>query len=300
MQLVWSLTPSASNVVIRYLPVETYIALRFSLSGAIFLAWTLVRHGLPRITREDWPRLIALGVGNYGLASLGTLYGLKIGGVFNFGLASSVNAVITATTAIIVLRETVGRGFFLAVPLSIAGSLLLFAGKNSLAGAQVAAGSLLCVTGAYLCEALGLVHSRRYRAKYSLAGYLAVLQLSGAAALWIVVAASGRGGASALLHMPPVAWVSFLFVAIVACVLCFGIHYWLLGHLDGHRLAFFDCFHSMGAAFWGVVLFEEPFNATMLWGGALLAASVLATNLRSRRESVSPTSATARTSLSTS
>src|SRR5688500_1104228 len=95
VQIVWSLTPSASNIVIQYLSVGTYAALRYSISGLLFLAFALWRDRRLRFRARDLPALAGLGVVTYGLSSLGTLHGLKLGGVVNFALASGLNATIT-------------------------------------------------------------------------------------------------------------------------------------------------------------------------------------------------------------
>lgn len=279
VQVVWSLTPSASRVVLDYFPVETYTAIRYSISGVLFLAVALWRGRPPPIAPRDLVKLAALGIATYGLASLGTLYGLSLGGVLNFSLASSLNATVTAVVAVIVLGERVRRGFFVALPLSIGGSLILAAGKVSLSGARIAVGSLALIVGAYVCEALGLVFSRRYRDKLPLPWYLALLQLSGASFMWGVAAATGRLPPGRLA-LPPIAWASLAFVSLVACAGCFGAQYWLLRRIDGHRLAFFDAFHTAGSAALGVLLFGERGNPAMAVGGALLISGLVAVNWR--------------------
>jgi drug/metabolite transporter (DMT)-like permease len=274
IQLVWGFTPSASRIVLRTLPVETYSAFRYTVSGCLFLAVTLARHGRLAHRRADLPALALLGVLAYGVDSLGTLYGLQLGGVLNFALASSFNAVITALVAAVVLKERLGRHVALAAGLSVGGGLLLASGKYEVSTLDVALGSLALIWGAYVLEALGFVFSRRFKARMPLTEYLALAQLSAGGFMWTVSGAM-HGPPAALLALPAEGIAALAFVCLVSCGLCYFVLYWLLDHVDGHELAFFDCFHTLSAVGFGVLLFDEPLNTKMLAGGVLLASGVV-------------------------
>jgi len=274
IQLVWGFTPSASRIVLDSLPVEIYSAFRYSVAGLIFLTYTLVRYKRLQLRLKDLPAVAVIGILAYALDSLGTLYGLKLGGVLNFSLASSLNAVITAVVAALVLKERFSRAVWLAAALSIGGGVLLAAGKYDLSNIQVAGGSLCLIWGAYVLEALGFVFSKRFKARMPLTEYLAVAQLSAAAFMWALSAAAGESP-RAIADMPPAGLWSLAFVCLVSCCLCYFLLYWLLNFVEGHKLAFFDFFHTLSAAAFGAMLFDEVVNAEMLLGGALLAGAVV-------------------------
>jgi drug/metabolite transporter (DMT)-like permease len=274
IQLVWGFTPSASRLILDHLPVEGYAAIRYTVSGLIFIAYTLWRHKRLRVAARDMPAMLLLGILTYAVNSLGTLYGLQVGGVLNFALASSFNAIITAAIAALVLRETLTRRFAAAAALSVVGGVCLFFGKFEVSTFDVAATSLLLVWGAYVCEALGFAYSKNYRERMPLSEYIGVLQLAGAAAMWVYAGATDRMP-TAVFSMPGSAWAALVFVCLVACSLCYFVMYWLLNHMEGHKLAFFDCFHTLAAAAFGAWLFSEPFNTKMLVGGGLMLGAVL-------------------------
>lgn len=273
VQTIWGVTPSASRVVLDYLPVEAYAAIRYSVAGLVFLILTLLRHGRLRSKASDLPKLMLLGVVAYGLDSLGTLYGLKLGGVLNFALASSLNAVITAGVAILFLKEKVSRPFLCGAALSVVGGVVLALGKYEVSTLEIAFGSLVLIWGAYVLEAFGFVFSRRFKDRLPLTEYLAILQLSAAAFMWSLALAAGN-----LPHhvfaMPISGYLSLAFVSLVSCVGCYLLLYWLLNHIEGHKLAFFNCFHTLAAAGLGIVFFDEPFNVWMGIGGGLLIVAV--------------------------
>lgn len=277
IQVLWSVTPSASRHVLAFWPVEAYIALRFTLSGSLFLIVALFTRPRVRIARRDLPPLAVLGILTYGVASLGTLYGLKLGGVVTFALASGCNAVITALASVYVLRERWGKGLLAAIALSVVGSVCLAWGKYQLASRGVALGSLLLVWFAYASEATGFVFSKRFTGRYPLPWYLAILQLSAGLFLGLVAFLS-HPQLPALASLPLSCWAALTYVVIFSCGICYAVHYWLLRYLPGHRLAFFDSIHAASAATFGVLLFGDPLNGWMMAGGFLLLASVWAVN----------------------
>ncbi len=272
VQVTWGITPCASRLVLDSLPVEVYSALRFGFSGIVFLAvaWG-TRRKLPT-PREALP-LAGVGILAFGVASLGTLYGLKIGGVVNLALASSFNAPITALVALVLLKEKRSPKLPWALLASVAGGVLTFLGKHSVSGFQVAFGSLACLWGAYLLESLGLVTSKQVRERFPVVSFLGVAHVSASAFLFGCALVSQRSFES-VGRMPAAGWAAFFFVAIVSCCLCYFLLYWLVGHVPAHKLAFFDAFHSVSAAVFGYVFYREPMTPLMLAGGLLLFLAV--------------------------
>lgn len=216
VQTVWGLTPSASKIVLDYLPVEGYSAIRYTVSGLIFLGYSLATYGRLSVCAVDLPKMALIGILAYAVDSLGTLYGLKLGGVLNFALASSMNAVITAGVAILILKEQVSKKLLTSAILSIAGGLALFLGKYDVSTFEIAAGSLLLIWGAYVFEALGFVFSKKYKERMPLTEYIGILQLCAACFMWSFSFAADRLP-TGLVHMPFQGWASLIFVCLISC-----------------------------------------------------------------------------------
>lgn len=260
--------------MLQYLPVEGFSAIRYTVSGLIFLTYSLIAHRRLSIGAKDLPKLAIIGILAYAIDSLGTLYGLQIGGVLNFALASSMNAVIPAALAILILREKATGWFALAATLSVGGGLILFLGKYNVSGFQISATSLLLTWGAYVFEALGFVFSKKFKERMPLTEYIGILQIFAALFMWVTAIGFNKLP-SGLMTMPLEGWLSLVFVCLFSCCLCYFVLYWLLTHIEGHRLAFFDCFHTITAAVFATFLFGEPFNSKMWLGGFLLLLAVI-------------------------
>ncbi len=180
LQIIWSLTPSASNLVIQYFPVELYTAIRWTFSGLIFTFFVIKKNGNFIVPRVHLLALFSLGILGYGVGSLGKLYGLKVGGVVNFALVGSISPLVTAAVAVMVLKEKVSKRFLFAALVSIFGVFTLVLGKYQLSNFQVAATSTFLIFGAYVLEALPFAYSKKLKGSVPLLHYLAVLQLSAA------------------------------------------------------------------------------------------------------------------------
>lgn len=277
LQITWSLTPSASNIVIQYIPVELYIALRWSISGLIFLFITIFKY--KRI--QSSPKIIfqasILGILGFGIASLGTLYGLKVGGVINFALMGSISPIITAIVSIVVLKERFNNYYLLAASICVMGLLLLMLGKYQISSISVAASATVLIFGAYFFEALPFTFSKRLTKDIPLIEYMGISQIAAATFMWIMQILLFHQIEEAF-NAPTQAWAALLFVSIVACTICYFVLYWLLNFISGHKLALFDGLHTVFAALFGYAFFKEYFNSTMVTGGVLLLIGLYMAN----------------------
>ncbi len=274
LQIVWGLVPSASKYVIDEIPVELYITLRWSISGAVFLLYLLLLGQWKKIALQNLKHVMLLGIFGYGVASFGTLYGLKTGGVTNFALISAVSPIILSLMSILILKERPQKLFLLILPLSFFGLLLVVLGKYQISNFNIAGLSALMVVGAYILEALIFVRSKKYQNMMPLPQYLAISQLSAAGIMWCMQGVYFRQVPD-IFQLSLRGWGALIFVAIVACVFCYAVLYWLLNYIEGHRLAIFDGLHVISAAICGIVLFGEKLNSEMMIGGGLILGAIL-------------------------
>jgi drug/metabolite transporter (DMT)-like permease len=278
LQITWGLVPSASKVVIGEIPVELYIAIRWTISGALFALFLFATQGWRRLSLKAFAAVAVLGILGYGVASFGTLYGLKIGGVTNFSLMSALGPIITSGVAIALLKERPARLFFFALPLCVVGLLFLVFGKYEISSFGIVATSVASIVGGYILEAIVFISSKKFKAGIGIAQYLAIAQISTAIVMWLLQLTTFHQ-TSSLARLSPMGGASLIFVSLVACVFCYAILYWLLGYIDGHRLALFDALHALSATIFGYFMFREQMTALMWVGGGLILLGLIVGNL---------------------
>ena len=239
--------PSASKLVLNSFAVEPYIALRWSISATTFGILLVVLK-----VRCVWePRLIAkvsaLGLGGYVLASLGTLYAVKIGGVSFFGLLTLLSPLTVVALSMIVLKERIRTNTWIALGLALIGLTLMVKGKIEVSSMASAIAAAALVIAAYVSDSLTFLSSKPFQARLPLLQYLFTGQAAAAV----------------------------LYVALVSCVGIYFVWYWLLKHLQGQQLGILQYFHGVAAALWGVVIFGDELTPSMIAGSLLLLVSIL-------------------------
>jgi drug/metabolite transporter (DMT)-like permease len=116
--------------------------------------------------------------------------------------------------------------------------------------------------------------------------YLAVAQIAAAALMWVLQGLIFHQ-TDQLFQLSLKGFAAAAFVSIIACVLCYVVLYWLLTHIEGHKLGLFDGFHTLSATLFGYLFFQEPVKPVMLLGGALILTGLVLGNLPITRRSQS-------------
>lgn len=278
LQIVWGFTPSASRIVIQEIPVELYITIRWTISGFIFLIYLWWSQSWKKISINDFLMISLLGIFGYAIASFGTLYGLKLGGVTNFALMSSISPIISSILSIIVLGERPHKTFFLALLMGVLGLIFLLVGKYQVSTFEIAGVSASLIMSAYICEALVFVFSKRYKKIVDTAQYLAISQSAAALFMWSLQFIMFQQ-VSYITDLTLNGMSALIFVSVIACVLCFAVLYWLLNHVDGHKLSLFESLHVISAVIFGYLIFGDAIKPLMVIGGFLILLSLVIGNL---------------------
>src|SRR5215471_12692179 len=69
--VLWGATYLAMRVVVEHIPPYVMGAVRFGVAGPLMLAWCALAGKKVRITRQDAPRLLAVGVLLLSIANMG-------------------------------------------------------------------------------------------------------------------------------------------------------------------------------------------------------------------------------------
>lgn len=275
-QLLWAIAPSASQVVISHISVESFAGLRWILAGTLFLVLSAASGRQVVLSVSEVSKISILGIIGFCFGSLGTLYALKLGGVVNFTFLTSVYPVLAGLVCIVVLREKIKWSYYLAAPFTMIGLLVLASGKYELSGFNVALYSVLLVMLAAVCEATPFAFSKKITKKIPLPTFMGYAQIAGGATLLAVSIIQGDGIPIAKLN--GLTLLCFLYVSIVSGMFCYGLLCWLLRKMDGHRLTLFDGFHAIFGSFFGWIFFSESINMTMIIGASLLLLSIYIAN----------------------
>lgn len=286
---VWGSTFFLIKDLVTQVPPLDFLGVRFAIAGALIALVQMRR--LKKATRTDWLRGATLG-GVYSLGQVTQTIGLQHTDASISGFITGMYVVLTPILAALLFRQrisgrvwaavalaTVGLGF-----LSLNGSLLSAQGD---AGEVLLGGTLLSGRAPLLGlgETLTLVGAAFYALHIVLLGRWAkqsdpvtigAIQLI-AAGVFLGIAALPGG---VTLPQTPTAWVSLLYMAVVAGIGAIMVQTWAQSKMQATTAAIIMTGEPVFAAAFAIAFGGEAFGARLGVGGALVLAAMLLVEVR--------------------
>jgi drug/metabolite transporter (DMT)-like permease len=175
------------NVLAKPLPVHPALkgAIAYLASALVLSPWMFRL----RVKREDWPKVLAMGLVGGGLAPMLLFFGLPLTAATDAGLLLTMELVATSALAFVFLRERFAGGEVVGLLLVlVAASLIAVAGGGT--GATTTFGALL-VLGAAVGWGVDNAVSARLAGDYELRGLIGLKGLLGGASSLAVALVMG-------------------------------------------------------------------------------------------------------------
>jgi len=253
----------------------TLLALRMIYATPFFLLmalWSKRRRGMPPMARRDWIAILWLGFIGYYLASLVDFMGLQYVTAALERLMLYLYPTIVVVISALFLKQRITGRILLALALSYAGILLVFARDLSLAGDAQAiwVGGALVFAGAFL-YALYLVGAGPVIARLGSLRFIALAMLVSAVFVFLQFVATRPVSA---LDVPLRIHLLSLAMAVFATVLPTYLVAEAIKRIGANRTSLVGSLgpvFTIGLGFW---ILEEPVHWIQLGGAALVLAGV--------------------------
>ena len=275
---IWGSTFALIKGVVGRMPVADFLAVRFTVAAiAMLLLFALP---LRRLGRTSLLRGLGLGV-LYGVAQWLQTEGLARTSPSVSGFVTGMYVVITPILSLLIFRQRMPWSTWLAVLLATVGL-----GVLALNGFAIDAGVLLTLASAalYALHIVGLGHWSRPGDAFG----MSAIQMVGIAAVCLLITVP-HGGPT----LPPdgAAWISVLYMALVAGALAMLVQTWAQAHMPATRAAIVMTTEPVFAAGFAVLLGVDALTPRMLGGGALVLAAMYMVELAPRFRRRKPTEA---------
>ncbi|HEY6971103.1 MAG TPA: EamA family transporter [Candidatus Angelobacter sp.] len=281
--VLWGATYLAMRVVVEHIPPYVMGAVRFSIAGPLMLVWCALAGKKIRITRQDAPRLLTVGVLLLSISNMG------VAGAEEYvpsGFAALIVAIVPIWVAIIEAwifhsRRLSAMGLA-GLGLGVVGILVLLwprlVSGTRLDYPQLVGMGILVV--ASFSWALGSVLSGRWSLSVDVLTASA-WQMTFAGAVNAMVALATRGFHKAV-------WTQHGMLAILYLITCgswigFTAYIWLLEHVPTAKVATYAYVNPVVAVYLGWLLLNERVDAFMLVGTVVIIAAVALVNLSKLR-----------------
>jgi drug/metabolite transporter (DMT)-like permease len=272
MTAVWGSTFVLIKDVVGRMPVADFLAVRFVI-GAVAMLVLFARPVL-RLERGQVMRGLLLGV-VYGAGQLLQTWGLALIAPSVSGFVTGMYVVFTPILAMLLLRQRMAAVVWFAVVLSTIGLGLL-----SLNGVSIDTGVWLTLGSAVLygLHIVGLGQWSRHGEAF---GMSAVQMVAIAAVCLLATLPHGP-----VLPPDPSAWVSVLYMALIAGAGAMLMQTWAQSHLPATRAAIVMTTEPVFAAAFAVMFGTDVLSWRMLVGGGLILAAMYLVELMPQRKKI--------------
>lgn len=275
--VAWGTNLSVIKVALREFPAQSFNALRMVIAAAAFLAVLRRRPAgeSASIARDDWWRVVFLGVVGGTLYQLFFLHGVPRTSVANAGLIFGLSPVVISLMSALVGHERLSPTRWLGGALSVVG-LYFVVGASATVSLTSLAGDAFVFVG-MLCWAVYSVASRPLLGRYSPTVLTAWATVVGAA-LYVALSVP----ALVATDWAGVSWWSwFLMTAssVVCLVLAYVIWYTGVQRLGATRTSAYSNLTPIAAIVVGWLWLGEPMTAAQAVGAAAILGGVFLTRL---------------------
>lgn len=293
--LLWGGNFAAIKLLLRDLEPLDAVFVRGA-GAAFFFALALLLTGHPRLqmSREDWGRLILIGVIGVTILNMAVLFGQSMLPASLASLIVTSNPVFTAVISRIVLGEPLTPRKLAGIALAFAGLVVVlrWGGVGSEGFGLGRLGGVLILMIAPFSWAIYTVLSKPLLARHSSVHVAAYSTMIGAVG-FLPIPIVRSGTLDRIGNMSATGWRAALFATLISFVFAYILWYRGLRMLTASQAAVYiylvPVFGLLSA--W-LVLGEQP-TMFLLLGGAVILAGVILTNSGGWQRATTPATATA-------
>ena len=260
----------AKDATERFTPFQV-VWFRIMLSGVLALGVYALTHSRPRISRGDWGRLAILGVMGVSLNQGFFLYGISMTTPLHASLLYAFTPVLVLLASAVWLSEDITLARGLGIGLSVAGVLVVLAGRGLDLTAGPMLGDLFVLIA--VCAWAG----------YTILGKDVLRRLG----TFTVITGAFLFGALTMLPFAPVAlrgfdwsspglagWAEIAYLSVITSGVAFTLWYWALKRLDASQTAVFNNLQPLFTATLAWAILGDVPGWQLAAGGVLVLAGV--------------------------
>ena len=274
MTTLWAINFVVAKIALRELPPLLIVGIRSLLAGLMMLPvywWHTRTAPNARWTRRDLAMLVLLGLFGVALNQVFFILGMNRTSVAHAALIIGLTPVIVLSVAAAIGLESLSAGRLVGMLTALGGVALLQTGAGKSSGATLA-GDAWILLGA-VTFAIFTVAGKKAAHSFSSITLNTFAYVSAGIALLPMTL--WQLSDFPLANVSAVTWLSVLYMALIASVLCYLIYYHALTWIPASRVAAFSYVQPLLATGLAIATLGERPTASLLTGGALVLAGVI-------------------------
>ena len=267
--LLWALNSTVTRYVLTHgFQPLAYATIRYACATALFWAFTYSRERSFRIARRDLRLVLLAGLFIYA-NQLCFVYSVDKTSAATVTLFLGTTPIFIGVLASVVGLERMGRGFWAATAVSLAGVGFVASGSGGFSGRVFGDTLALCTAGTWAAYSVLIAPLMR---RYSPFRISSLVLLTG----WVPVALTGiPQTASQTFHFGTLMWVCFAFAVIGPLFLTNILWFTAISKVGPSRASLFSNMQPLFGVLFAIVLLGEHLTRWELVGGAAILSAVL-------------------------
>lgn len=274
MVVIWGANFSVIKYALREFSPVTFNALRLILASAVFLAAiALVKSNKNPFTRDEWKRLVFLGIVGHLLYQLVFLAGIARTSASNSALIFGVTPVMVALLSAFAGHERVPTTRWIGAALSFVG-IYIVVGRSATIGGETFAGDMLVFVG-MLCWSIYSVAAQPLLTRHSpliVTGY----SLAIGAALFLVAAVPAVRTTN-WDAISRTSWILMALSSLLALAFAYMVWYTAVQRIGSSRTAIYSNLTPIVAMTVAAVWLGEPISVMQIAGAAAILTGLFIT-----------------------
>jgi len=269
--LIWAASFSVVKFGLREMGPLSFASVRFAAAAVFLLVWVCIAEGRPTIRREDWLRVLLVGLTAIGVYQAFFTVGLRYTTASNSALMLATIPAWTALFAAGSGQESVSR-------LQIVG--ILFSFEQFAMTSETLLGDALTIVAAALSGA-STVLSKRLLLRYSSLRVMSMSMLCGT--LFLVAISAPQIAAQDWTHLSSSTWLALAFSAVPAGGFAYVIWFKSIGEIGASRTVIYNNLIPPVAILIAVSVLGETFTPLQALGAVIVIGGVTLTRFAHAR-----------------
>ncbi len=280
--LIWAASFSVVKFGLREMGPLSFASVRFAAAAVFLLVWVCIAEGRPTIRREDWLRVLLVGLTAIGVYQAFFTVGLRYTTASNSALMLATIPAWTALFAAGSGQESVSRLQIVGILFSFVGVAVTMRGTNEQFAmtSETLLGDALTIVAAALSGA-STVLSKRLLLRYSSLRVMSMSMLCGT--LFLVAISAPQIAAQDWTHLSSSTWLALAFSAVPAGGFAYVIWFKSIGEIGASRTVIYNNLIPPVAILIAVSVLGETFTPLQALGAVIVIGGVTLTRFAHAR-----------------
>jgi drug/metabolite transporter (DMT)-like permease len=272
--LLWALNATVTRYLLTHgFHPLAYATTRYGAATAIFIAFTLVRERSFRIALRDLRYVVLAALFIY-VNQLGFVYSVDKTSAATVTLFLGMTPIFIGVVAQVVGLERMGRGFWIATAVSVAGVGFVASGSGGFSGHIVGDGLAMLTAATWACYSVLIAPLMRRYSPFRISSL--VLGLG-----WIPLAITGaHQTAGESYHFGALMWVGFAYAVVGPLFLTNLLWFTAIKRVGPSRASLFSNVQPLFGVLFALVLLGEHLTRWEVLGGILILGAVIVERAR--------------------